>query len=134
QHFVRLLQGHPGRQAGKLAHNAKKSDCGYIGDESLILGHIADTRFDFAGAGVTVESENARRSGRGLMKSQQREDQSGFTRPVRSKQADRLSAAGNTEPAGDALKDLAPAQFDSQVLEFDYRCHERAAYSFPLSP
>jgi len=69
-----------------------------------------------------VEAQDARASGAGPQKPEQRQDQRGLASPVGPQQADGLSFAGNAETAGDPVEDLPPSQPDFQVLEFDDRC------------
>ena len=40
--FVRALEGRLGGQPAELGHQAYEVDCGHVGDERIVFGHVAD--------------------------------------------------------------------------------------------
>ena len=128
QHLVGLLERGFRRKPGELGHLAHEGDRRHVADERVVLRHVADARARFAHAVRAVDTENARAPGAGAQEPEQRQDQRGLARAVRSQQAHRFARAGHAEAAGDPVKDLPPPQFDFQVLELDDRDRVHASH------
>ena len=100
ERFVGALERRGRRQPGKLSHEPHKMHARHLGDERIALRHVADQRFDLICVAANVAIENARRAGRGRMKTEQGVNQRGLAGAVWSEQANR-----------------APAQLTAQVLQ-----------------
>ena len=117
-HFQRRV----GRETRQLCHLADEGDRRHLADERVVLRHVADSRSRLPHVAPAVDAENTSVSGAGPEKPEQRQNQRGLARPIRSEQADGLSGARNAETAGDPVKDLPPSQLHFQVVELDDRC------------
>ena len=64
----------------------------HLCNERVALGHVANQSFDLICVGADVAAKDSRGTGRGWMKTEERMNQRGLARTVRTKQADRSTA------------------------------------------
>ena len=100
EHFVGALERGFGGKAGELAHHADEGDGGHVGDEGVVLGHVADERAGLAEVAADVVAEDGGGAGGDGAEAQEGLDERGFSGAVGAEQAD--------DSAGEA---------DAQILE-----------------
>src|SRR2546423_7796270 len=117
--FVRPLHRLLRRQPRDLRHHTDEPYAAHVGNERIVLRHIAEQRSDLTRLRADIESENSRSPGCRRMESEERSDQSGFPGAVGPQQSDR--AAG--QRSGELVEDGPAAKPDLEMIQRDYGIH-----------
>src|SRR6185312_15853392 len=101
ERFMRALERLVWRQAGELRAQPHERNRRHVGDEAIVLRHVADEGADLAGLRADVEAHHAGGSGGWGPEAEQGADERALPCSVRSEQANGAAAELEIEPAQD---------------------------------